>query len=349
MAKKQQKYKRLPGKKRGLFGYNTLWLGPDHMLAVVDRVFSEDYKRFYYRDIQAVTIRKIENFKIVAIILAAVSSLFVLFTFFFKEPWSIFFGVMSGVCFFGLIIYLIAGPSCECYIKTAVQIEKLPSLFRLKTYEKAMNLLRPKIEEAQGTMPVETIRENISRILKENSEAKPRRRPVRPKQARHENGVWHKTSFSMLLFSGLIYSTGFFYNNVSLSAFGSIISVLISITLIIALIKQNNSDIAKNVRLLTWATFGYFCIDFVLSNIIYLIIFFKNIDNSEIINNHFLMMKMVLEMSPAESPFVMGCYIFSIVSTWSLGISGLVSLKKPKSSSAGISSSSGESVLASGN
>ncbi len=349
MAKKQKKYNRLPGKKRGLLGYNTLWLGPDHMLAVVDRTFAEDYKRFYYRDIQAVTIRKIESFKIVATIIAAVSSLLVLFTFFFKEPWSIFFGVMSGVFFFGLIMYLIAGASYECYIKTAVQIEKLPSIFRLKTYEKVMNLLRPMIEEAQGTMPVETIRENISRILKENSDANSRRRPVRPQQVRHENGGWHKASFGMLLFSGLIYFTGLFYHNVALSAFGTIISVLISIVLIISLIKQNNSDMAKSVRLLTWATFGYFCIDFVLGNILFFILFFKNIDNSEIINNHFLMMKMVLEMSPDQSPFVMGCYIFSVVSTWSLGISGLILLKKSKSSSAGMPSTSGESVTVSGN
>ena len=46
MTKQEKIYTRLPGRKRGLIiGVNTLWQGPDHLLAIDSKRFSEDYKR----------------------------------------------------------------------------------------------------------------------------------------------------------------------------------------------------------------------------------------------------------------------------------------------------------------
>ena len=36
---------------------STLLLGADHILKVESTIFSEDYKRFFFRDIQSITIR----------------------------------------------------------------------------------------------------------------------------------------------------------------------------------------------------------------------------------------------------------------------------------------------------
>jgi len=46
-------YRRLPGNAAALASYHRLWLGPDHLLAVRSVGFSEEYKRFYFSDIQA--------------------------------------------------------------------------------------------------------------------------------------------------------------------------------------------------------------------------------------------------------------------------------------------------------
>jgi hypothetical protein len=59
MASEISTYQRLPGKKKGfLIGHHTLWQGPDHLLQIYSRLGVEDYKRFYFNDIQAVTTRK---------------------------------------------------------------------------------------------------------------------------------------------------------------------------------------------------------------------------------------------------------------------------------------------------
>ena len=58
MASEEIKYKRLPGTKRGIFHGASLWMGDDHLLAVSGWRFTEDYKRYYYRDIQALVVTR---------------------------------------------------------------------------------------------------------------------------------------------------------------------------------------------------------------------------------------------------------------------------------------------------
>ena len=51
-------YRKMPGTGGGLFHRSTLWLGPDHLLLVQSTPVSETYRRFYFRSIQNVTVRK---------------------------------------------------------------------------------------------------------------------------------------------------------------------------------------------------------------------------------------------------------------------------------------------------
>ena len=37
-------------------GYASLWQGKDHLLSIDSSGYTEEYKRFYYRDIQAIII-----------------------------------------------------------------------------------------------------------------------------------------------------------------------------------------------------------------------------------------------------------------------------------------------------
>src|SRR6185503_16307515 len=58
MSRGAKVYRRLPGRESGLLSYSRLWLGPDHLLLARTTFFSEEYKRFYFRDIQAIVMRK---------------------------------------------------------------------------------------------------------------------------------------------------------------------------------------------------------------------------------------------------------------------------------------------------
>jgi len=143
---------------RSVFGIvstarSNLWLGIDHVLCIETTGYTETYKRFYYRDIQALIIRKTESWKILAAILGLVAALFGLIALFGGDPivaWI--FGSLGGLFLLGAIIDLAAGPSCACYLRTAVQVEEVPSLIRVRRARKALERLRPLLAEAQGRL-----------------------------------------------------------------------------------------------------------------------------------------------------------------------------------------------------
>lgn len=155
-------YKKLPGKKRKFMGFNTLWLGKDHLLSVDSRIYSEDYKRFYFKDIQAIIGCKMNSWKIINIILAAIALLLLWLSFSVGPAGSIFLKFMSCVFLLGLLVYLLWGPSWACSLKTAIQTENLPSLYRFRKFKKALRLLGPQIEMAQGNLAISDIKEAAS-------------------------------------------------------------------------------------------------------------------------------------------------------------------------------------------
>src|SRR5438270_7546384 len=73
MAKQEKEYRRLPGRGYRRQGswiaatrtISTLWMSKDHLLCIDSMGgYSEDYKRFYYRDIQAIIVRKTKKHRI---------------------------------------------------------------------------------------------------------------------------------------------------------------------------------------------------------------------------------------------------------------------------------------------
>lgn len=152
-------YKRLPGRVlRGLIlGNHTLWMAGDHILSVDNRGFSESYKRFYFRDIQAITIQQTNRGKIwnsIWVILAGLSALAALES--ERDdvlPWLI----MTGIFVVLLIINWARGPTCRYDIITAVQRETIPSLSRMRTAEKVTRTLRRLIKKTQGEIKPEEI------------------------------------------------------------------------------------------------------------------------------------------------------------------------------------------------
>src|SRR5215813_3727271 len=57
-------YRRLPGRRRGFLFGSSVWLGTDYLLLVKSARFREDYKRFYFPDIQAIVMAGAPRFHI---------------------------------------------------------------------------------------------------------------------------------------------------------------------------------------------------------------------------------------------------------------------------------------------
>lgn len=156
-------YKRLtrPGAGGGsaaFFSRGSLWLGQDHLLSVVSSGFTESYKRFYFRDIQAFVVQKTRTFQVLNIIIVILALIVLIFLLSFlsaaaPSPWTyrlIVLGIVAGLFGAFLALNLIAGQTCRTFLRTAVQIEELPSLTRVKKTRRALAELHPLIVAAQG-------------------------------------------------------------------------------------------------------------------------------------------------------------------------------------------------------
>lgn len=136
-----------------------MYLGDDHLLTVDWDGAKEYYKRFRYEDIQALTIRRTHEARLLNAVLGCLAGLlFVLALVAAGERGLMWFLIVLGsVAVLGLTINLILGPSCQCHLQTAVQNEELVSLGRLKRAQQALGRLQERISAVQGTLAAEEI------------------------------------------------------------------------------------------------------------------------------------------------------------------------------------------------
>ena len=144
-------YTKVPGLGTGVFEYSRLYVGPDHLLLVGSMAWNESYRRFYFRDIQAVIIRpsvwgKIQNAVwALMLFLAAIIAIQV------SDVGAVIAWIIASLFALGLIVNTLRGPTCVCYIQTAVQTTKLSPLDRVRRAQKFLAQLKPLIASIQGT------------------------------------------------------------------------------------------------------------------------------------------------------------------------------------------------------
>jgi hypothetical protein len=167
----EEQYQRLTWGRRRQLGFiavaysrSSLWLGKDHLLAVDSKDFSETYKRFYFRDIQAISLRLTPRRQIWNWVLAVPTALclagwaYDLLVTRSVSPGGVVAGVVVTLLFvLPLLVNNLLGPTCACKLRTAVQTEDLPSLGRLRKTRRILDRLRPLIVQAQGQLLPEEI------------------------------------------------------------------------------------------------------------------------------------------------------------------------------------------------
>jgi hypothetical protein len=149
-------YRRVSAGGGGMMGRSSYWLGPDHMLLVMVEHYTESYRRFFYREIQALVIRRTTGWEwgmvlgVVGLLLTGVPALMLASgpSGGAAEAWV--FGMLSGVCLLGLMVHGGRGPTCSVTLHTGVQKRQLPGVSRVRKGERLVAALVPRIEEAQG-------------------------------------------------------------------------------------------------------------------------------------------------------------------------------------------------------
>src|SRR5436190_16139234 len=169
MTRAEEAYRRWPGRTSVFLCYSRLWLWPDHLLFARSAFYSEEYKRFYFRDIQAIVVRKTKRhiywnwmigvlFGLCCVVLAVgffeMSSRSIQSSDIFG---LIVWGAPAVACLAFLYLNFVLGPGCICHVRTAVQIEELSPLKRFRTARKVIERLKPNIEKAQGPLAQELL------------------------------------------------------------------------------------------------------------------------------------------------------------------------------------------------
>ena len=155
-------YLRLPGRKGGLLGPKSLWLGNDHLLLVESTGYTESYRRFYYRDIQAVVAERSAQRAFINVMLGLLILVILGVGFAVAESvsydesdahivWMVF-GSLAFVVALAAVIQSLLGPCCRTTIVTSVQTCRLPSIVRVRHVNRLLAELSPRIAEIQGVV-----------------------------------------------------------------------------------------------------------------------------------------------------------------------------------------------------
>ena len=133
MSATGSQYQRLPGRWQGIFAGASLWLGPDHVLSIRSWRFREEYRRFYLRDIQSITITRCRCFTAPAWLIGGLILLFfaalVARTRWTDALWAWLWLAGAAFCW-----WLLASLnfSCRVTLKTAGSTVTLRSLYRVR-------------------------------------------------------------------------------------------------------------------------------------------------------------------------------------------------------------------------
>jgi hypothetical protein len=176
-----KEYQRLPGRGTQVEGGRwfaitsslcTVWMARDHLLLVSRIGYTETYKRFYFRDIQAIIIRKTATAFVWNIVLSIVALGFILPAVGVSDATAkIVLALIAGFFTFLVLWSLWRGSSCVTHIKTAVQTEQLAAWNRMRAARKGMALIRPRLLEAQGEFPQAELRARLEEQILRQTQA----------------------------------------------------------------------------------------------------------------------------------------------------------------------------------
>lgn len=159
-------YTRLAASRFGLVGLGSLWLGPDHLLHVTNAFGVERYRRWFFKDIQALVARRTARRLVLNLVVGGCGALIALGAIAAavgfanatvtsdKNPLlvlTILLAACAAACLGFALANTLLGPGCVIHIQTPLGVDRLSVPGRLAAFEKIAARLAPLIETAQRT------------------------------------------------------------------------------------------------------------------------------------------------------------------------------------------------------
>ena len=163
-AEELPKYRKFSKQRGSLLRVVRLWAASDHLLLVGSTMGFESYRRFYFRDIQALIVRRTTKranwllanaigFAVFAIICGSLiaSSHGKPFASDTSIAFSVITGMVAFVFLVGLVWQLILGPSCVVHLQMPNGLAKLENFDRIR----AASSLRDRLAKIMREQAVE--------------------------------------------------------------------------------------------------------------------------------------------------------------------------------------------------
>lgn len=178
----EERYKRLTRERRRRWfalvelSRVSLWLGSDHLLFVERKGYTESYKRFYFRDIQAITVRRTNGraFGNALLVVPAFICVLGVLTCTMTPANRVgitVWGIIGMPFLVAMLINSLLGEACACQLRTAVQTEDLPSIRRVRQARKILDRIRPLIVTTQGQLTPEEVSQRLREAAQTESAA----------------------------------------------------------------------------------------------------------------------------------------------------------------------------------
>lgn len=319
-------YTRLPGRGGSIYRH-SLWLGPDHLLSVINRGYSEDYKRFYYRDVRAIQIRLTSTYTVINAVFGALAAICVsvqllaYFVWRWEEGAQIAFGILTALMALVFLVNLLLGRTCAVHVYTAVHSELMPALNRLRPTNRAVGEIQARVEAVQGALSGEQALEGAVAFDNASPAGAASARPEEPLE--DYNGNFHWSLFSLLLFNAMLASIGSYYRAPWLQILNTFIYLGLGICMIGALIRQRRSTMGKGLRRLAWSTAFYVWFVSVLGSIAAVfVIFEKGMQHAHA--GTWDIIRAMMETVPADHPLLLALSLFSAACSLVIGLAGVV-------------------------
>ena len=321
MDRKARIYKKMPGRWRAAFTRRTLWQGPDHLLWVEKTMMQEHYRRFYFKDIQAVIVRRNQR----------------------QHLWTLFWGLLVLVtgslalpsvetpelpeffvpAFFtllwsiGLLINFFMGPCCEFYLQTAVQLERLSNMVRARAALKVADRIKGLAEKAQGSFPGSALAGKIIAAT-----------PPADHLRRADTETTYQPRLHWILFGVLLCQAGIgglllWLRQTWLAILLLIIVAAALVLVIIVLVRWQRQIRGSMLAMLAWVTLIFSALHAVSAYGIYI---FGSVRHPEYSYNAAALLKAFLELYLEENAFITALVMGFSAGALALGVIGLIAV-----------------------
>lgn len=318
-------YRKLAGTFLGAFTVKTLWQGSDHLLLVETFLARERYRRFYYKDIQAVILRQTGTFRTWNWVWTALILLAVLLAALFSWPPTAC-ALFGGACAAILAIHLVRGSTCEVRIQTAVQMHPLGMLKRRRLALAVMDRIKPLVEGAQGIVSVGDI--TVAPWGAPGDDGQKRdgatRTPLEPTAPQATTDPYipllHRLLFGLLLVAGICRAVELRFDYLILAMLDMLLLAATLVLATVAIVRWFRHTRGTRLAVLSWLCLALTILHALAAYIFFMVVTFQN---PEFSFNQWSLIRIFLESKIVIHPVARLAHaVLTLVST-GLGVLGL--------------------------